>query len=118
MHKGLDNKSLYDGSKFSGYSICLDTGKIATEACSKDVRGGAHTSFAYCYREDIKGTACNQHVMVDYCTTGGGVATEYCSKFVKEFEEKVEFSEKALVKLTRGTIELADEKKLQGLADT
>ena len=81
LHAGLENKSLYDGSKFSGYSICLDTGMIATDACTRDVRGGEHTSFAYCYREDIKGAACNKHVLVDYCTTGGGVATEYCRLF-------------------------------------
>ena len=80
LHVGLENQSLYDGSKFSGYTICTDTGKLATAACSKDVRGGTHTSYASCYPEDVTGTACDQHVLVDYCS-GGGVATEYCSKF-------------------------------------
>ncbi len=106
LHKGLENQSLYDGSKFSGYSICLDTGKIATDACTKDVRGGAHTSFAYCYREDIKGTACNQHVMVDYCTTGGGVATEYCEKF------EASISSVSLVK--RSAAEISELKSARG----
>ena len=78
IHKGLPNEPLYNGDKFSGYTICLDTGKIATAACEKDVRGGKHTSFAYCYKEDIEGQSCDQHVLVDYCVTGGGVATEYC----------------------------------------
>ena len=81
MHEGLENKALYDGSRFTGYSICLDTGMIATAACNKDVRGGAHTAFAYCYPEDVKGAACNKHVLVEYCSTGGGVATEWCKKF-------------------------------------
>jgi len=100
LHQGLENKALYDGSKFSGYTICLDTGKIATAACSKDVRGGTHTSFAYCYAEDIKGIgACNQHVMVDYCVTGGGVATEWCHKFEATVREV------SLVKRSRGEID-------------
>ena len=93
LHAGLANKSLYNGSNFSGYTICLDTGKIATEACSLDVRGGTHTSFAYCYREDIEGKQCDQHVIVDYCVTGGGVATEYCHLF-----EGVEIKRQSLVR--------------------
>ena len=88
LHAGLENKALYDGSKFSGYSICLDTGKIATAACSKDVRGGNHTSFAYCYPEDIKGGYCDQHVVVDFCVDGNGVATEWCKKFEANIQER------------------------------
>jgi len=99
IHNGLENDSLYDGSKFSGYSICLDTGKIATAACEKDVRGGRHTSFAYCYREDISGQSCDQHVLVEYCVTGGGVATDYCRRF-----EDVEIKEVSLVKRSRAEI--------------
>ena len=100
LHNGLENKPLYDGSGFSGYSICTDTGKIATAACNKDVRGGSHVSFASCYPEDIHGQYCDQHVLVDYCTTGGGVATEYC----KKFEAKI--TEVSLVK--RSSAEIAE----------
>ena len=101
LHNGLTNKALYDGSKFSGYSICLDTGKIATEACNRDVRGGNHTSFAYCYGEDVKGLgACDQHVLVNYCVTGHGVATEWCRKF-----EDAKIQEMSLVKRTREEID-------------
>ncbi len=99
LHEGLENKALYDGSKFSGVSICVDTGKLATKACEKDVRGGDHTSFAYCYREDIKGEYCDQHVVVDYCVTGGGVATEWCKKFEAEIKER------SLVKRDRSEID-------------
>ena len=88
LHKGLENKALYDGTRFSGYSICLDTGKIATAACSRDVRGGNHTSFAYCYAEDVRGAACDQHVMVDFCMDGHGVATEWCHKFEANVQER------------------------------
>ena len=100
LHVGKENKPLYDGSRFVGYNICLDTGKIATAACSKDVRGGTHTSFAYCYSEDITGEACDQHVLVDYCVTGGGVATEWCRKFAD-----VKISQMSLVKRNKAEID-------------
>ena len=100
IHNGLPNDSLYNGNKFSGYTICLDTGMIATDACEKDVRGGNHTSFAYCYSEDIEGRQCDKHVLVDYCVTGGGVATEYCSKF-----PDVEIKKLSLVKRSKAEID-------------
>ena len=111
IHTGLENKALYDGSKFSGYSICTDTGKIATEACSKDVRGGTHIQYANCYQEDIKGIgACDQHVLVDYCVTGGGVATDYCKKF-----PDVEIKRVSLVKRDKAQIDELKAAKSCGL---
>ena len=110
LHKGLENKALYDRSGFSGYTICLDTGKIATEACSKDVRGGTHTSYANCYREDIEGETCNKHVLVDYCVTGGGVATEWCHKF-----EGTEIKRLSLVKRNKEEIDELKKAKTCGL---
>ena len=107
IHKGLPNEPLYNGDKFSGYTICLDTGKIATAACEKDVRGGKHTSFAYCYKEDIEGQSCDQHVLVDYCVTGGGVATEYCHMF-----EDLEIAERSLVR--RDKEQIAELKAAKG----
>ena len=98
LHVGLENGALYDGSKFSGFSICLDTGKIASAACNKDVRGGEHTSFAYCYREDIRGAYCDQHTLVDFCRDGKGVATEYCYLFEADIDEV------SLVKRSRAEI--------------
>jgi hypothetical protein len=111
LHNGLKNAALYDGSRFSGYSICLDTGKIATDACSRDVRGGNHVSFAYCYREDIKGVgACDQHVLVNYCVTGGGVATDWCRKF-----DGVTIKEVSLVKRDKAEIDELKKARTCGL---
>jgi penicillin-binding protein 1A len=100
IHKGLPNDSLYNGNRFTGYTICLDTGMIATDACERDVRGGNHTSFAYCYGEDIEGKECDKHVLVDYCVTGGGVATDYCKKF-----PDVEIKKLSLVKRSKEEVE-------------
>ena len=110
IHSGLPNDSLYNGDKFSGYSICLDTGMIASEACELDVRGGKHTSFAYCYREDIEGQVCDKHVLVDYCVTGGGVATEWCHKF-----EGTEIKRLSLVKRDKEEIDELKRAKSCGL---
>ena len=50
----------------------------------------------------FSGAACDQHVMVTYCTTGGGVATEYCKKFAAV--EDVDIKEVSLVKRSAGEI--------------
>jgi penicillin-binding protein 1A len=114
LHTGLEKKALYSGDKFSGYSICLDTGKIATEACNLDVRGGNHTSFGYCYSEDIKDIGyCDQHVIVDYCVTGGGVATDYCRKF-----EGVQIKKLSLVKRSKAEIDELKRARSCGLEAT
>ena len=114
IHSGLPNDSLYNGDKFTSYTICLDTGKLATEACEKDVRGGKHTSTAYCYAEDRQGDhalePCDQHVLVDYCVTGGGVATEWCRKF-----EDVEIERLSLVKRNKEEIDELKKAKTCGL---
>ena len=99
LHVGKENKSLFSSKGFGGVSICLDTGLIATAACNKDVRGISRSSFASCYPEDVSGGACNRHTLVDYCVTGGGVATKYCSKF-----EDVKIKEVSLVKRTASEI--------------
>ena len=100
IHKGLPNDSLFNGNKFVSCTICLDTGLIATEACSKDVRGGGHTSEAFCYVEDLPKEKCDKHVLVDYCVTGGGVATDYCKKF-----PDVEIKKLSLVMRSKAEIE-------------
>ncbi len=109
LHSGKSNKSLYDRSKLTGISVCLDSGKLATDACKIDVRNGLaedgnRVASAGIYYEDIPSGACTKHVEVEYCTTGGGVATEYCKEFAK-VDTKVKVEKKSLVKLTRDEME-------------
>lgn len=105
IHKGLDSKSLYSGSNFRSVSVCLDSGMLATEACRQDARGVDRTSTAYCYAEDIPKGTCDKHVLVDYCTTGGGVSTEYCKLFAAEEGYDVKIEKKALVRLTQTEVD-------------
>jgi hypothetical protein len=110
IHKGKENLSLYSGDYFRGATVCLDSGKLATAACRRDVRGFERTSFAYAYREDLPGTYCDKHVDVDYCINGGGVATEYCTKFP---DAKIET--RSLVKLKQKEVNEINAAKVLGL---
>lgn len=107
LHKGLAKQALYDGSNFRSYSVCLDSGKLATEACSKDTRvyefSLSRTSSAYAYPEDAPSGVCDKHVLVDYCKEGNGVCTEYCKLFAEA--GKTEVVSRSLVKLTGSEVD-------------
>lgn len=108
LHKGKDDLSLYDNSKMTTVTVCLDSGKLATDACTNDVRVSMYSGFsrlskAKVYPEDVPGESCDAHVAVDYCTVGGGVANEYCKHFA-EAGADVTLTSKGLVKLTQDEI--------------
>ncbi len=120
-HQGLEKVQLIDYSKFGGVTMCLDSGKVATAACSQDVRtvdNIARTSYANVYPEDRPRALCDKHVLVDYCTTGGGVASEYCQHFADEKDatgEEVKIEKKSLVKMTQKEIDELVKAKTCGL---
>ncbi len=99
IHQGLEYTGLFNGNAMRGVSVCLDSGLIATAACSNDVRGADRVSTALVYPEDVPKGTCTKHTNVEYCVSGGGVATEYCSKFAG-----VEIASRALVKLNSGEV--------------
>lgn len=100
IHQGKQAVGLFNGNAFTTVSVCLDSGKIATAACSNDARGIARVSTANCYAGDVPRGTCDKHVTVEYCVTGGGVATEYCSKF-----PDADIQTRSLVKLTQAEID-------------
>ena len=71
IHSGLPNVKLYDSSDMRSYSMCLYSGKRASGSCT-------HTTSALAYSGDVNVGYCNQHISVDYCSTGNGVANKYC----------------------------------------
>ena len=106
LHKGLSNIKLYDSSAMKGVEVCLDSGKLVTDACLADIRaGGGFTRVAKSavYAEDYPTEECDKHVLVDYCS-GGGVANEYCKLFAEK-DASVTITQKALVKLTQEEID-------------
>ena len=102
LHKGKSRVSLYSTSGMRGYTVCLDTGLLATDACTKDIRtyilGRNRVASAYAYTEDAPTGKCDRHVYADFCSSGSGVANDYCYKFEQIGQCSVD--SRALVKLT------------------
>ena len=100
IHYGLQTAPLYDETKMVSVGICLDSGKLATDACSIDVRG-SRVVYADVYAEDVPTEKCDKHIVVDYCENG--VASEYCKNLANV--GKVKLTQKALVKMTQSELD-------------
>jgi hypothetical protein len=106
LHQGKSTIALYSQSKMEQVSICLDSGKLATDSCYQDVRtadGLSRVEKVWVYPEDKPIGYCDKHITLEYCPDGHGVANEYCKKFAQVGAVKLE--PKALVKLTKSRIE-------------
>ena len=117
LHEGLPKQELYSTNNFRGYSMCLDTGNAASSACSRDLRSYLHdlsrTASAYAYKEDGPTGTCTRHVLVEYCSTGGGVANEYCHKFAAAGEAEID--SRALLKMTPSEVQVVKDALNNGL---
>ena len=111
LHKGKSDILLYSETKLKPVNMCLSSGKIATSACTNDIRLDSPlnpsdfiaTSQAVVYAEDMPTEYCDKHVMVDYCS-GGGAATQWCKHFA-EVDSSVKIRQEGLVKLYQSEIE-------------
>lgn len=112
IHEGLPKEALYDGNAFTTVAICLDSGKLATDACKSDVRQFDRVVYANVYPEDVPTETCDKHVMVDFCAIGGGVATEYCSQYPENGVYRA-----SLVKLTPEEVQEIRSASRVGLLD-
>ena len=77
LHEGKEWKDISDTSGMKSYSVCIDTGGLATSACSADPRGDRVQSVK-AYNEDRPTKSCGKHITVDWCSVGDGAANEYC----------------------------------------
>ena len=73
------------------------------------------TASAYAEKGDGPSGTCDRHVMVEYCTTGGGVAGEYCRKFAAEADIDVEIDSRALLKMTPDEVQVIKDALKVGL---
>ena len=111
LHAGKSDILLYGSTRMQSVNICLHSGKIATDACTHDIRLASPinpedfivTSQTAVYPEDMPKETCDKHVLVDYCS-GGGVATEWCYD-ASEYNSSVKITKKALVKLKQSEID-------------
>ncbi len=64
--------------KIISAEYCMDSGKIATEACKKDPRG-SRIEIGYFVSGSEPTEKCSTHVLVKYDVNNGGVASPECS---------------------------------------
>ena len=102
LHKGLSSISLYDTEEMVSVTVCTDTGLIATDACASDLRGN-RTQQVMVYPEDVPTTACDKHVLVDYCTQCGCAANSYCVLLAGK-DPSITIEKKGLLKLTQSEV--------------
>ena len=102
LHTGKTSKSLYDTKDLIDVYVCLDCGKVATEACYNEVRG-SRVAKVKVYEEDEPLDECECHVTIDFCESCNAVANEYCKKLAEVGQATV--VKKSLVKMTQKEVD-------------
>ena len=97
LHEGKEWKNIFKDN-MKTYSVCIDSGGSATDACSADPRGSRVQSVK-AYSEDKPTKSCDKHILVDWCTAGNGAANEYCKLAGASIVKK------ALVKYTQKEVD-------------
>ena len=111
LHVGKENIPLFNAEDMVEVTVCLDSGKLACDACFMDIRDIRRTETVLVYPEDAPTEYCDKHIVLDYCTECESVANEYCKKFAEVGMVKLE--ERSLLKMTQEEIdELAMAKKV------
>ncbi len=113
IHEDLPAEGLYDGGAFHSVAVCLDSGMNATAACSNDIRGNNRVVYVNVYNGDEPSGTCDKHVQVEYCVTGGGVATDYC-----HMDPDAQIETRSLVRLTAEEVEEIRAAANVGLSET
>ncbi len=114
LHEGKADIPLYSKEGMVQVSVCLDSGKLATDACTHDVRGMNRIKKVWVYREDAPAETCDKHIDVDYCVSGNGVANAYCKKFADVGAILLE--KRGLVKTTQKELETLRQAGSNGLS--
>ena len=99
LHSGLQSEVLYNANNFVETQVCIDCGKLATDACRMDVRthqyGLSRVEKVFVYPEDVPTEPCDCHVEVAFCLTCKAVANERCTNVAT----------RSLVKMTKSMVE-------------
>lgn len=113
IHENLETVALYDDSEMVKVTVCLESGKLATEACDCDIRGIDRTDEVWVYKEDVPTGFCDKHITMDYCTVGGCAANEWCQKFASV--GAIMLKETSLVKMTQARVDELNAVRTKGL---
>ena len=99
LHEGKEWKDLPTTSGMKDYTVCIDSGGIATDACKADFRAN-RIQTVKAFSEHKPKEECKLHILVDWCVDGDGAATEYCKLSGCKIEQK------GLVKYTQKEFDL------------
>ena len=78
LHADLANKDFAKPSEgLTTVTVCADSGMLCSENCAADRRGNRGISVVVATGTEPKET-CTMHMMVEYCTEGTCLATEFC----------------------------------------
>ena len=113
IHAGKTDIPLYSDEGMVWVNVCLDCGKLATDACSMDVRTAKRVAGAMVYEEDVPTDHCDCHVIVDFCESCGCVANEYCKKLATV--NQAVLTKRAIVKKTQSEVNKIAEASKNGL---
>ncbi len=106
LHQGKETVPLYNTDGMVQVSVCLDSGKLATEACYMDIRSDDTNrvqSGIWVYEEDAPTEFCDKHISMDYCSEGGASANSWCKKFASV--GAIRLDKTSLVKMTQDKID-------------
>ena len=112
IHSGKPSTTLYNADAFRTIAVCLDSGKLATNACHHDARGINRVAYVNVYPGDEPEGSCDKHVQVEYCYAGRGVATEYCGQYADATTGM-----SSLVRLTKGEVAAINSARSCGLGE-
>jgi penicillin-binding protein 1A len=81
VHENLEYKDFFGPNELDEHmrsvTVCIDTGKLATEICRNDVRGN-HTMTLYMKESQIPSSSCSAHVWQEVCHDSLGLRTDTC----------------------------------------
>ena len=84
VHKGLEGKRYKQPSNIVTASVCMDSGLIATDACSEDQRG-SRVYTEYFVKGTVPKETCSCHVRVNVCEETNKLSSDrYCPNVVSK----------------------------------
>ncbi len=107
LHKGQTTQPVYSEEGMVQVAVCLDCGKLATDACKLDARtydtGLSRIGYALVYPEDVPTEDCDCHIVVDFCPECNAVANDACKALAAE--GRLTLVKRSLVRMTAQEVE-------------
>ena len=83
IHKDLEKEKFKEPKGIVRANICKDSGKLPTDLCSRDPRGGRVYSEIFA-EGTVPKDKCSTHISVEVCKVSGLLASEFCAPEDKE----------------------------------